>query len=201
MATPRLLDRALQARGLPALGQSAASPWRGALQVLPLAFAASWAPFDAKALLDLLLLPRPPIGRNAARKLARALAREPGTGAAAWDRAWAELEADLAERFADHPSAEAEIARRRARWREWTTGGLYSRADGIPADAARRIAARVGQWAVETDAGGVGSLAVDRRRRRQRNGAGDRCSGPGPSARAARRADDRTGPRRRRPEP
>lgn len=147
-----LLDRALQARGLPALGQSAASPWRGALQVLPLAFAASWAPFDAKALLDLLLLPRPPIGRSAARKLARALAREPGTGGAAWDRAWAELEADLAQRFADHPSAEAEIARRQKRWREWTTGGLYSRHEGMPTDAARRIAARVGQWALETGA-------------------------------------------------
>lgn len=148
-----LLDRALQARGLPALGQSAASPWRGALQVLPLAFAATWAPFNAKALLDLLLLPRPPIGRSAARKLARALAREPGTGAAAWERAWADVDADLAKRFADHPAAEAEITRRQARWREWTTGGLYSRIDGIPADAARRIAARVGQWAVETDAG------------------------------------------------
>lgn len=155
-----LLDRALQARGLPALGQSAASPWRGALQVLPLAFAASWAPFDAKTLLDLLLLPRPPIGRSAARKLARALAREPGTGAAAWDRAWADLDADLAQRFADHPTAEAEIRRRRDRWREWTTGGLYNRLDGIPADAARRIAVRVGQWAIETDAGGGDPLLL-----------------------------------------
>ncbi|WP_029415242.1 PD-(D/E)XK nuclease family protein [Brevundimonas bacteroides] len=155
-----LLDRALQARGLPALGQSAASPWRGALQVLPLAFAASWAPFDAKALLDLLLLPRPPIGRSAARKLARALAREPGTGAAAWDRAWADLDADLTERFADHPQAETEISRRRDRWREWTTGGLYNRIDGIPADAARRIAGRVGQWAIETDAGASDPLLL-----------------------------------------
>jgi ATP-dependent helicase/nuclease subunit B len=148
-----LLDLALQARGLPALGQSAASPWRGALQVLPLAFAASWAPFNAKALLDLLLLPRPPIERRAAGKLARALAREPGTGSSAWARAWAELDTELAERFANYPSAEAEIAKRQTRWREWTTGGLYSRAQGMPADAARRIAARVGQWAIETDAG------------------------------------------------
>lgn len=155
-----LLDRALQARGLPALGQSTASPWRGALQVLPLAFAASWAPFNAKALLDLLLLPRPPIGRSAARKLARALAREPGTGAAAWDQAWADIEADTAQRFADHPSAETEIARRQTRWREWTTGGLYSRTDGIPAEAARRIAARVGRWAVETDAGASDHLLL-----------------------------------------
>ena len=155
-----LLDRTLQARGLPALGQSAASPWRGALQVLPLAFAASWAPFDAKALLDLLLLPRPPIGRSAARKLARALTQEPGTGAAAWEKAWADIEADLAKRFADHPAADVEINRRQVRWREWTTSGLYSRVDGIPADAARRIAARVGQWAVEIDAGASDPLLL-----------------------------------------
>ena len=155
-----MLDRALQARGLPALGQSTASPWRGALQVLPLAFAASWAPFNAKALLDLLLLPRPPIGRGAARKLAKALAREPGTGGMAWNQAWADLKAEVEERFANHPAGETEIARRQARWREWTAGGLYSRVDGMPAEAARRIATRVGQWAVETDAGAADPLLL-----------------------------------------
>ncbi len=155
-----LLDRAFQARGLPALGQSASSPWRGALQVLPLAFAASWAPFDAKALLDLLLLPRPPVGRSAARKLARALAREPGTGAAAWGQAWVEIDIDLAKRFADHPAAEAEMAHRQTRWREWTTSGLYSRAEGMPAEAARGIAARVAKWALEADAGASDPLML-----------------------------------------
>lgn len=148
-----LLDLALQARGLPALGQSAASPWRGALQVLPLAFAAAWAPFDARAMLDLLMLPRPPIGRGAARRLARALSREPGTGGAAWSTAWAEIEADLAAHMADRPNAEQDVADRLAAWREWTTGALYGRATGMPAEAARRIAARVAQWAVETDGG------------------------------------------------
>jgi ATP-dependent helicase/nuclease subunit B len=148
-----LLDRALQARGLPALGQSAASPWRGALQVLPLAFAASWAPFNAKALLDLLFLPRPPIERRAAGKLARALTREPGRGSRSWTLAWVELEAELTTRFADHASAQFEIGKRLTRWREWTAGDLHSRIQGMPADAARGIAARVAQWAVETDAG------------------------------------------------
>ena len=145
------LDRTMQARGLPALGQSLASPWRGALQVLPLAFAVAWKPFNPKPLLDLLLLPRPPIGRSAARKLARALTREPGTGAAAWQSAWVEIESRLTESLADHPSAAAEIKKRLTRWREWTTGGLYSRLDGIPAEKARQIASRVSQWAIETD--------------------------------------------------
>lgn len=148
-----LLDLALQARGLPALGQSAASPWRGALQVLPLAFAAAWAPFDARAMLDLLMLPRPPIGRAAARKLARALSREPGAGGAAWTAAWTEIEADLTARMAERPTAERDVADRLAAWREWTTGALHSRATGMPAEAASRIASRVAQWAIETDAG------------------------------------------------
>ena len=148
-----LLDHALQARGLPALGQSAASPWRGALQVLPLAFAASWAPFNARALLDLLLLPQPPIGWFAARKLAKALVREPGTGGEAWKRAWADVDAHLLDRFTDHPQAAAEIDKRRKSWREWTTGGLYSRTDGMPAQAARQIANRVGQWATKVGGG------------------------------------------------
>ncbi len=148
-----LLDLALQARGLPALGQSAASPWRGALQVLPLAFAAAWAPFDARAMLDLLMLPRPPIGRAAARKLARALSREPGIGGAAWTAAWTEIEADLTARMAERPTAERDVADRLGAWHEWTTGALHSRVAGMPADAARKIAARVAQWAVETDGG------------------------------------------------
>ena len=109
-----LLDAALEARGLPALGQSAASPWRGALQILPLAFAANWAPFNAKILLDLLMLPRPPIGRGAARKLARALAREPGTVRAIWAQAWADIESALVTRFANSPTASDHVAAKMA---------------------------------------------------------------------------------------
>lgn len=148
-----MLDRALQARGLPALGLSAASPWRGALQVLPLAFTAAWAPFNAKAMLDLLMLPRPPIPRYAARKLARALSQEPGTGGAAWANAWSEIEADLTARLAELPPEKQDVAGRISAWQAWTTGGLYRRDQGMPADAAKAIATRVGQWAFETDAG------------------------------------------------
>lgn len=148
-----LLDAALVARGLPALGLSAASPWRGALQILPLAFTANWAPFNAKVLLDLLMLPRPPIGRGAARKLARALAREPGTGRVVWAKAWADIEADLTQRFADSPTAEEDVAAKMAQWKKWMTSGMHDRVTGIPAADAQQIAARVSGWAVDTDAG------------------------------------------------
>ena len=153
-----LLDRALQARGLPALGLSASSPWRGALQVLPLAFAASWAPFNAKAMLDLLMLPRPPIARRAARKLAYALSREPGTGAPAWLAAWGNIESDLAERMSTEPQEKRDA--KLAAWRQWTSTALYPRHEGMPAEAAKSIASRVAQWALETNAGNADPLLL-----------------------------------------
>ena len=148
-----LLDRVFQAHGLPALGQSAASPWRGALQVLPMAFAASWAPFNPRALLDLLMLPRPPIGRSAARKLSYALSKEPGIGGFAWKDAWAKIEADLRERFQDHPEQEKEVRARLDGWNSWTQPTSSTRRAGMPAVIARQIAARVTDWAVKLDGG------------------------------------------------
>ena len=148
-----LLDQALKARSLPALGQSALSPWRGALQVLPLAFAIAWRPFNPKPLLDLLLLPRPPIGRVAARNLAYALSKEPGTGGVAWTEAWDRTEATEKERQKDNPNVNAVVAKKMARWRDWMTVGQHDRKAGIPAAAAKTIATRVAHWAIQTDGG------------------------------------------------
>ncbi len=147
-----LLDQALQHRGLPALGLSAPSPARGSLQVLPLAFAVTWAPFDAEMLLDLLLLPRSPVPRFAARRLAQALSREPGTGGAAWSAAWSEIEEGNAASGAGLLAEDRSPAGQIDLWREWTTAGLYRMDEGMPIDAARSIAARVEHWAAETGA-------------------------------------------------
>lgn len=150
-----LLDHALRARGLPALGLSVASPWRGALQVLPLAFAAAWQPFDPRVLLNLLMLPRPPISPWAARRLARALSKEPGIGGAAWFDAWGGIEARLVE---THAELEPRDARKKvdallAEWRTWTDVGRFDRAVGIPTVEAQAIAGRVVAWAMRADAG------------------------------------------------
>jgi hypothetical protein len=71
----------------------------------------------------------------------------------AWKKAWIAIEAELVERFADEAEAADQVERRRSNWREWTTGGLYSRGEGMPASAARQIAARVISWAIESDRG------------------------------------------------
>lgn len=151
-----LLDQALQARGLPRLGLSSASPWRGALQVLPLAFEIAWAPFKPEALLNLLSLPRPPIGRYAASRLSRALVSSPGLHGPEWSAAWTDIEERLRaqeEGAADASEADRKIAQRITRWRAWTEGGRISRAAGMSLEEARLIAGRVAEWALQTDSG------------------------------------------------
>lgn len=148
-----LLDRALRARGLPALGLSSPSPWRGALQVLPLAFAVAWRPLDPKALLNLLMLPRPPMPRFAAARLARALAAEPGLDGRQWNAAWEEIRGRALEMNADTgDKAAVKTEAQVARWQSWTDGGKFDRAMGMPAAEAQQIAGRVAAWAMEVDA-------------------------------------------------
>ncbi len=149
-----LLDGVLHSRALPALGLSSRSPWRGALQVLPLAFAVAWRPFDPKALLNLLMLPRPPMPRFASGRLARALTTEPGLDGRAWTSAWEDIRARALEMNIDAgDKAAAKADAQVARWRSWTAGAQFDRKTGMPVTEARQIAGRVAAWAMEADAG------------------------------------------------
>ena len=150
-----LLDQAFARRGLPALGVSPRSSHRGALQLLSLAFSVAWAPFDPQKLLELLLLPRPPIGRWAARLLAGALSREPGVGGSAWADAWSAIEAGLVERN-DGKADPGTLAE----WRAWMEVGTHGRSSGMPAIVAAAISDRVRRWALETDGGGRDPLLL-----------------------------------------
>ncbi|MEI1249877.1 PD-(D/E)XK nuclease family protein [Rhizobium aouanii] len=150
-----LLDHALRARGVPALGLSESSPWRGALQVIPLVFAAAWRPFDPRVLLNLFLLPRPPVAAWVARRLARALSEEPGVGGRIWQDAWAQIENRLLE---INTQSDPDTARRKtdttlADWRAWTEVGRFERGEGIPLAEAMAICGRVAAWAIRTGGG------------------------------------------------
>lgn len=131
-----VLDAALRRASLPALGLSRPSAQRGLLELLPLSFALAWRPADPQLLLDLLTLPRPPMPRRVARRLARALVNEPGTGRAEWRAAWAEIEAADGVTSGDLDA-----------WRAWTTTGLHDRAEGMPRAAVLDICDRVARWA------------------------------------------------------
>jgi len=82
-----VLDAALQRVGLPVQGINRRSPWRAALQVLPLALANVWKPLNVHALLEFLSLPVSPVPNFAARLLREAIQREPGIGGERWHKA------------------------------------------------------------------------------------------------------------------
>jgi len=128
--------------------------------MLPLAFATAWKPFNARALLDLLTLPTPPIHRRAARKIAQTLAQQPGIGSDAWIETWSSLEEDLLERNAAEANPRLKTAKTLADWRTWTEVALHDRTKGMPVAAVREIAGRVEAWAMQANANGHNPLLL-----------------------------------------
>ncbi len=93
-----VIDAALHRHGLPRLGNSTPSRWRGVLQVLPLVLANAWLPLDIRHLAELLSLPQSPIHPKDARRLLRALREDPGVGGKEWREALADIAEQAAKR-------------------------------------------------------------------------------------------------------
>lgn len=143
-----LLDLGLLRAGQPRAGRSRPSPHRGSLQLLLLAFKTSWRPFDASALMELLVLPGAPVAGRAARRLAAALEEAPGRGSGAWAAAW-EAIADTERAYAgDDSVALAAVAGRLERWRAWAEPEISDPIAGMPVAQALAICERVAAWAV-----------------------------------------------------
>ncbi len=143
----QLLDRVLSRQAQPRAGYSPRSPFRGVLQVLPLAFQLAWRPFDPQALLDLLLLPRPPLPKAVARKIATAMAESPGLDGPHWRAVWAEIEATALEDA--HTEAEhRSVAAKLERWDAWIRPSPVDFAGGLSLEVVLAICARVADWAV-----------------------------------------------------
>jgi len=87
----RPLDYTLAAYGLASQGLDATSPWRPALQLLPLAVELAFEPRDPYRMLELLTLPLGPFHGLTGEKLASALAKAPGVGGPAWREAKEEI--------------------------------------------------------------------------------------------------------------
>jgi RecB family exonuclease len=88
------LDNALSVQNLCTQGWRSQSPWRAALQVLPLALELAFEPKDPYRILELLTLPVGPFQGMVGHALARALADSPGIGSPEWER----TKTDLAKR-------------------------------------------------------------------------------------------------------
>ena len=99
------LEGALQAHGLRTQGVESLTPWRAALQVLPLALELSFEPKDPYHVLELLTLPVGPFQGRVGHELARVLADTPGIGGPRWAAVKAELRGDQS-----HPGREQQLA-------------------------------------------------------------------------------------------
>jgi ATP-dependent helicase/nuclease subunit B len=145
-----MLDGAMRRRGLPQFGHLDASPLRGAIQVLSLAFAVRWRPFDPSPLLDLLTLPQSPVPASVGAILARMLNEAPGRDGPLWTAAIERSREVRRKRFAQGGLTGTDLERRverdLRRWLPWLAGDLFDEAPGMPAEAAHEICARVAAW-------------------------------------------------------
>ncbi len=149
----RTLDLALEAHGLSTQGVSDASPWRPALQILPLALELLFAPKDPCRVLELVTLPDGPFSGMTGRELARALGEAPGVGGPAWEGAKEEIDTRTREKALQRataageaaPAAHAEqnVSARRQRIAEWLEIGGYDAVQGVPRAVVLEHVARV----------------------------------------------------------
>ena len=147
-----VLDAACHRLGLPRPGGSRRSPFRGALQILPLAFETAWQPLDAERMLELLLMRGSPIPYAAGRWFAEVLRDFPGSGGRRWRAAWEEAEARLSKKLGegepDEPSRARRLRNALANWRSWLEPDRYPRETGVAAKAADAICRKVQAWAI-----------------------------------------------------
>ena len=85
------LDACLKRIGLPTTGASSLSRAHPVMQILPLCLSLCWEPVDPQSLLGFLTLPIKPIPQRVAKRLADALAQEPGLGSSKWEEAISQI--------------------------------------------------------------------------------------------------------------
>lgn len=146
-----LLDEACRRLGLPRVGGAGRSPWRAAVQVLPLAFATLWYPLDVHRLMELLTLPQSPIPSGVAEAFADALTEAPGIGGPGWQAAWRSARDRRRSRLEARGLAGAELEDRLAaeerEWRGWLETPRFKEAEGVPVTTAVALCGRVAAWA------------------------------------------------------
>ncbi len=153
---PTILDAACRRLGLPLPGGSERSPFRGALQALPLAFETAWRPLDAERVLELLVMHGSPIPYRIGRYFADVLRDFPGTGGARWRAAWDKAVHRFGEDLSDNGLDKAQVIERTRQsvneWRQWLEPERFDRNSGVTAKAADAICRKVERWAFKRGA-------------------------------------------------
>ena len=160
-----ILDGACRRLGLARPGGSKTSPFRGALQALPLAFETAWQPLDAERMLELLVMGGSPVPYRTGRHFADVLRDFPGTGGARWQEAWRDAEEQLREErsdeSADASERSASVRRTLADWREWLEPERFRRDSGTTATAADAVCRKVQRWALRRASASADSIYLD----------------------------------------
>jgi len=145
------LDAALEAHGLPTQGLESATPWRAAMQVLPLALELSFEPKDPYHVLELLTLPVGPFQGRVGHQLARVMADTPGIGGPRWQAVKAELGGDES-----HPGRAQQVGT----VQEWLETRGADPVAGASKGALLAVVARVRGWLLSRIAAASDDVAL-----------------------------------------
>lgn len=142
------LLRSLGSRGHPVQQSAPASSAGPALQVLGLALALRWSPFDPLAALQLVTLPGGPIPRWIGKELAATLQAAPGHGGKPWADAL-EAIAAASRRYAaaEGNDESAEVSRNRRLIDQWLGQERFDPREGMPSAVAINVCRSVSLWA------------------------------------------------------
>jgi ATP-dependent helicase/nuclease subunit B len=152
-----VLDAALKKRHLPQLGVRSASAARGLIQLLPLALATRWQPFDAARMLEFLQMPRSPIPDEVRTRLVQLLPQCPGRGGQKWRDAIAEGLTEFASQLRkdDPDNASARIEAGENAVRLWLDAPLAFPEAGLPINDLFAICSTLSAWATRMAAVGI----------------------------------------------
>lgn len=137
------LDDALVAVDLPRLGFAKTSPWRPALQVLPIALELLWEPLNPQVLLQLLMHPMGLLPGRIRHPLAKVVADAPGIGGEQWQKTLSSLLEK--EKTREDYSAER-YQQLEADLQYWFASERYTPEQGLPLDIAKQRIMKVQTW-------------------------------------------------------
>ena len=137
-----ILDNAMERCALPRCGFQHYSRFRAVSQVLKLSLALLWEPLNPHLLLQFLIHPVGPVRARARRRLAEAVAAQPGIGGGEWQHAVERLE----QRLSEEGAADKDVHALRADLDYWFHSPRHDPAQGAPLGALAERAQRCANW-------------------------------------------------------
>jgi RecB family exonuclease len=147
-----ILDHCLSAHGMPRISTDHRSRWRTILQVLPLALAVRWAPFDPQLFLEWLSLPQLPFPPSLAAGFRNALLQHPGRGGVLWEAARKKCLSDRMNQLKEKDLSSLAIDQETANLEQildfWFDMESHDPEIGMPAEIISEVCRKIASWAI-----------------------------------------------------